>query len=98
MAWYAELCRRGWYCINGFDAIHWYTKYLYEEWWNSLTDEQRERIELRRKQRREREEKELQRSIMSLLSMTAAVAGLNERNHNEKKYGGIYDEFGFPKI
>lgn len=31
MAWRAELRRRKWYCINGWDAISWYRKYLYDE-------------------------------------------------------------------
>lgn len=98
MAWYAELCRRRWYCINGFDAISWYTKYLYDEWWNSLTDEQRERVELRRKQRAEKAEREFKQSMFNLLAMTTTIAGVSGRSIIEQKYHGIYDEFGFPKV
>lgn len=42
MAWYAELKRRQWYCINAFNAISLYIKYLNETWWNSLTEEQKQ--------------------------------------------------------
>lgn len=41
MAWYAELKRRKWYCINGIDMIYIYRKKLYDDWYNSLTEEQK---------------------------------------------------------
>ena len=40
MAWNAERKRRHWYCINGWNAILWYDEFLYDQWWNSLTDEE----------------------------------------------------------
>lgn len=30
MAWYAELKRIKWYCINEWDAITWYSNYLFD--------------------------------------------------------------------
>ena len=41
MAWYAELKRRKWYCINGIDMMRIYKQKLYDDWYNSLTDEQK---------------------------------------------------------
>lgn len=95
MAWYAELKRRKWYCINQWDAISWYKKYLYDEWYNSLTDEQKERLEEHRRREKERKERELETSLMHLAYMTATICGLNARNHNRDKYHGVFDENGF---
>ena len=97
MAWYAELKRRKWYCINAFHAIRWYSKYLYNNWYNSLTDEEKHQLEVRKQKRREREEKELQDSFMRLAMITGACLGLNMRS-NAKKYHGVFDENGFPQI
>lgn len=44
MAWYAELKRRRWYCIIEMDAIHEFKKKLYDDWWQSLTPEEHERV------------------------------------------------------
>lgn len=44
MAFYAELKRRKWFCVKGVNQIREYRKYLYDVWWNSLTeDEERSR-------------------------------------------------------
>lgn len=92
MAWYAELRRRKWYCINGVDMIQIYKKKLYDDWYNSLTDEQKQRLEEYRKAKVEKDRREAQEAIQSLLMMTCMVAGLNRRYD---KYHGIYDDFGF---
>lgn len=44
MAWYAELKRRCWYCICGVDMIREYKQKLCDDWYNSLTDEQNEKL------------------------------------------------------
>lgn len=49
MAWYAELKRRKWYRINGIDMIRIYKQKVYDDWYNSLTDEQKQRLEEYRK-------------------------------------------------
>ncbi len=54
MAWYAELKRRKWYCINGIDMIRFYKQKLYDDWYNSLTDEQKQRLEEYRKENEEK--------------------------------------------
>lgn len=78
MAWYAELKRRQWYCINGFDAIQFYVQYLNETWWNSLTEEQKQHYyELKEKKKtRDREKFNSYLSFMksACVAMHAEVA------------------------
>ena len=93
MAWYAELKRRKWYCINQFDAVHWYNKHLYDEWYNSLTDEQKERLKEYRRKKKEKAERETQEAIQRLLCMTAAISGI--ASNSNSKYKGLYREDGF---
>lgn len=93
MAWYAELKRRYWYCINGFYVIRWYKRFLYDEWWNSLSEEDKARVEESRKRRKEEADKQAKDCIKRLCIMSTMIAGLNSPYN---KYGDIYNEFGFP--
>lgn len=70
MAFYAEQIRRQWYRVMGVDMISWYSALLYDQWWNSLSDEERDRIESRRKQR---EDEALMRVCNTTLSFAAAL-------------------------
>lgn len=92
MAWYAELKRHRWHCINQFDAICWYRQYLYDKWYNGLTDEQKQHLEENKRKREEQRRKEAHEAIQRLVFMTATIAGLN----NYDKYHGVYNEFGYP--
>ena len=85
MAYYAELKRRKWYCINRMNMINMYNKYLYDEWHNSLTEEQKQRLEERRKA----EEREVIYKLAHIFGFYGAKI--------PDKYGDIYDEFGFSK-
>lgn len=96
MAWKAELKRRKWYCIKGFDMVSWYSQYLYDEWYNSLTEEEKQRLEEYRRKKKEKEAEEARAAVMRLMSMSAMIAGLNSRKSNYEKYHGVYDEDGFP--
>lgn len=80
MAWYAELKRRKWYCINGIDMIQLYRKKLYDDWYNSLTNEQKQRLEEYRKAKEEKNRREAREVLQRLLMMTGMVAGLYSRN------------------
>ncbi len=80
MAWYAELKRRKWYCINGIDMIHAYKRKLYDDWYNSLTDEQKQRLEEYRKAKAEKDRREAREALQRLLMMSGMVAGLYRRN------------------
>lgn len=75
MAWFAECKRRNWPCINAYYAIYEYKKFLYDEWWNSLTDEQRDRIERNRELKRQRDREEARQALMRLGMMTAICGG-----------------------
>lgn len=97
MAFYAEMKRRRWYCVIGINMITWYRRKLYDDWYNSLTEEQKQKLEEVKRKRREQEEKELAAAINRLAIMTASISGISSRA-NHDKYHGIYDEFGFPRI
>lgn len=80
MAWYAELKRKKWYCINGIDMIQIYRKKLYDDWYNSLTDEQKQRLEEYRKAKAEKNRREAKEAMQRLLMMSSMVSGLYRRN------------------
>lgn len=95
MAWYSELKRRHWYCINGFDMIKWYKRFLYDEWWNSLSEEDKTKIEELRKREKEESDRHLQDCLKRLGMMSLMIAGLNSPYYD--KYGDVHDKLGFPK-
>lgn len=90
MAWYAELKRKEWYCINGIDMIRIYSQKLYDDWYNSLTDEQKQRLEEYKKRKAEKSKREAHIAMQKLLMMTGMIAGLYNRHD---KYNRIYDDF-----
>lgn len=69
MAWYAELKRRKWYCINGIDMVQIYRKKLYDDWYNSLTDEQKQRLEEYKKAEAEKRKREGEKALARLCMM-----------------------------
>lgn len=69
MAWYAELRRRRWYCINGIDMVLWYKRYLYDIWWSSLSEVEKYAVIERRKQ----DEKRKERRLKEFIAMTDAI-------------------------
>lgn len=96
MAWYAELKRRHWYCINQWDAISWYRKHLYDTWYASLTDEQKAKLEEQKRLEKEKSDYELRTALMRLATISGAMLGLTSGISNREKYHGVYDENGFP--
>ena len=83
MAWYAELKRRKWYCINGVDMIHTYKQKLYDDWYNSLTDKQKQRLEEYRKAKAEKRKREAEMALARLGMMFEIV--------NRMTHGRMYD-------
>lgn len=69
MAWYAELKRRKWYCINGINMIQLYKQKLYDDWYNSLTDEQKQRLDEYRKEKEEKRKHDAQMALARLMSI-----------------------------
>lgn len=76
MAWYVELVRKRWYCICGIDMIHEYKKKLYDDWCNSLTEEEKERLAEIKKQNQEKADQELKMIMLQLSAMKALLSGL----------------------
>ena len=74
MAWYAELVRKRWYCICGIDMIHEYKKKLYDDWYNSLTKEEKERLKEIRRQEQEKADKELKITMLQLSAMKTLLS------------------------
>lgn len=97
MAFYAEMKRRNWYCICGIDMITEYRRFLYNEWYNSLTEEQKVKLEENKKRREEQRQRELNTELAKIAMMTGMIADLYSRT-NKDKYHGVYDELGFPNI
>ena len=69
MAWYAELKRRKWYCINGIDMMWIYKQKLYDDWYNSLKDEQKQRLEEYRKAKAEKRKRDAEIALARLEMM-----------------------------
>lgn len=96
MAWFAELKRRHWYCINQWNAISWYREYLYNTWYASLTNEQKAKLEEQKRIDEEKRKREFETTMMKFATMTSIVCRLSHGISNHDKYHGIYDEDGFP--
>lgn len=73
MAFRAELLRRQWYCICGFNAINWYKEKLYKEWYDSLTPEQIERLKEEKEKRRLESEQSLINLFLGYSSILAML-------------------------
>ena len=91
MAWFAELKRRKWYCIQGINMIQVYRKYLYDTWYDSLTREQKQKLEEYRQRQRERDEGEFYYRLMQLATIAGVCTGLHQSTRD--KYHGVYDWF-----
>lgn len=79
MAWYAELQRIKWHCIKGFDAIRFYKRYQYDKWYNSLTNEEKEKL-------KEEQELRSKKADMELCNALAQLSFLMEEVHRRALY------------
>ena len=76
MTWAAELKRRNWYCINSVDMPNVFKKYLYDQWYGSLSDEDKQYLEEQKKKRKEQEDRELQDTLRAFRMMTALYSSI----------------------
>lgn len=77
MAYYAELKRRNWYRLNGMrNMIYVYSEMLYDEWYNSLSDEDKQYLEEQKRKRREKEDAELRMLMQRMGLMSAMIRSL----------------------
>lgn len=78
MAWYAELKRRKWYCINRINMIQLHKQKLYDDWYHSLTDAQKQQLEEYRKAKAEKRKRDAE---MALASLGWLYSFMNEATH-----------------
>lgn len=76
MAFYAELIRRQWFCVSKRDAIYIYLKILYDEWYASLSEEDKRELEKRKRERELQRQREVEDVIAELCIMTGIVSDL----------------------
>lgn len=110
MAFYAEMVRRNSWFVNNMNQISFYKKTCYEEeqarkkkeyddWYASLSDEERAELARREDERTRREREELLRSMRGLLALPMAVASMYSRSSGFSrydKYGVLYNYDGTP--
>lgn len=80
MAWNAEIKRRHWYCFNGWNDILWYDEFLYNQWWNSLTDDEQQKVKEYERKKREREKEEARQILMRMKLMVDALSNITYGN------------------
>lgn len=56
--------------------IHEYKKKLYDDWYNSLTEEEKERLAEIKKQKQEKADQELKMIMLQLSAMKTLLSGL----------------------
>ena len=93
MAWFAELKRRRWYCINGQNMIRWYSRYLYDLWLSTSSEEQKAFVEEIKRKEKERNDMELCKRLMKLGMIDTLTGNMRYAD----KYKGVYDKWGYPK-
>ena len=67
MAFYAELIRRRWFCVSKRDAIYIYSKILYDEWYATLSEGDKRKLQ---------EQREVEDVISELCIMNRIVSDL----------------------
>lgn len=76
MAWYAWTKRHGGWCFRGIDMIHEYKMELHQQWFDNLSEEDKQRVIEYRKQQEAKSDKELRDACARLLFLSTAVAGI----------------------
>lgn len=76
MAFYAELIRRHWFCVSKRDAIYIYSKILYDEWYATLSEGDKRKLEMQKQKRELQEQREVEDVIYELCIMNRIVSDL----------------------
>lgn len=113
MAFYAEQLRRDEWYINGWSAVFYFKKVRYEEylerkrrereeyqkWYNSLSDEERAKVDAEEAEKKRKNDEQVRRSLMRLMALPMALVqaygGIHYRGM-EERYGGAYKPDGTP--
>lgn len=97
MAWYAEYRRRNNYNkLNELNMNKVYKQYLYDSWYNSLTDEDKQALEEAKRKKREESNKKLEDAFNRLGRVFDIFDNCMGYRCNTDKYHGLYDSFGRP--
>lgn len=113
MAFYAEMVRRDSWVVNGVNRIFMFKKIRYEEWeleqekkrreyqewYDSLSDEERAEVERRKAEKERRHQMEVRYAMKALLMMPMAIAKMYRHSdyiYNTRKYGEEYNWDGTP--
>lgn len=81
MAWYAELKRRKWFCIVEMDMITLYKQKLFDDWYDSLSEEEIAEILKRREERKQREREHIRKVYESFLKLSIEL---------DRRYRGVW--------
>lgn len=76
MAWRAELIHRHWYCICGNFMPQIFSKYLYDQWYDSLSNEDKQLLTEYKRKEREKNDIELQECIRRIAVLSAICKSL----------------------
>lgn len=77
MAYYAELRRRNWYRLNGMrNMIYVFSEKLYQEWYDSLSEEDKQYLDERERKRKEKANAEFDMLLHRMGMMSAMVRSL----------------------
>ena len=71
-----------WYCICGENWIQFYHKFVYDTWYASLTEEQKEQIHAIEEKKRKRDAYELHTALAKLFAIDGIVASIYSRTNN----------------
>lgn len=106
MAFYAEMLRRGSWLVNNANMIYMYKRVLqrewevkreeqhrkYQEWYNSLTDEERKEVDQRRREKERREHEKSMLALYQLMRLPMMIAGLYDHSYN--RFSEMYNYDG----
>lgn len=79
MAFHAELVRRQWFCVNKKTAIFIYSKIRYDEWYATLSEEDKRKLEKQKQERELQRRCEVEDVVSELCIMKKIVSLLLER-------------------
>lgn len=78
MAWMAELKRRHWYCICGLFMPHAFSKYLYDQWYSSLSTEDKQLLVEHKRNEKEKDDIELQECLRKIAMITSVCRSISD--------------------
>lgn len=78
MTWMAELKRRHWYCICGLFMPQAFSKYLYDQWYSSLSTEDKQLLAEHKRKEKEKDDIELQECPCKIAMITSVCRSISD--------------------